>query len=353
MIKNFISIKKKFHWIIYFLPIALISSKWIIQNSNIISQNSYFAKILSELSKNNIYTMPLKALFLFLPILVIFFLEIFLSKDKFDNFNNTSFGRLNRSGGFLLPDIWYFFLAIITNNIPIISSFLSLGLASVNGNISSRFNNFYMGISLGNSTEYLAIIILIISIIMNEFANYWIHRVSHEVPFLWDFHEFHHSAKEMTILSRDRATPLEGLFITTIFLPITVLNGLLINEYLLKGYFIPVLIYGIYITFSLSATYAAHSSMKIIYPKPFSRIFMSPSLHWLHHSTNPKHFNSNYGQVITLWDKCFGTYLDESYLNEIEGFGIGNTEYNKYNPLYSYLLLPFIRLSRRLSKVIN
>lgn len=353
MTRNFISIKKFFHWIIFFFPVALISCKWVIQNSNIISNNSSFAKILSGLSKNNIYTIPIKGLIISLPILFIFFLEIFLSRDKIDNFSNTSFGRLNKSGGFLLPDIWYFLLAIITNNIPIISSFLSLGLASVNGNISTMFSNFYKGILLGNSTEYLAIIILFISIIMNEFANYWIHRVSHEVPFLWDFHEFHHSAKEMTILSRDRATPLEGLFVTTIFLPITVLNGLLINEYLLQGYLIPVFIYGIYITFSLSATYAAHSSLKVIYPKPFSMIFMSPSLHWLHHSTNPKHYNSNFGQVITLWDKFFGTYLDESNLDEIEKFGVSNTEYNKHHPLYSYLLLPFIKLSKRLSKVIN
>ena len=78
---------------------------------------------------------------------------------------------------------------------------------------------------------------------------------------------------------------------------------------------------------------------------------MSPSLHWLHHSNNPKHFDSNLGSVFSIWDRIFGTYLSEKHIKEISGFGIDNSEYNKFNPLYSYIVLPLIRISRRLRKV--
>ena len=93
-----------------------------------------------------------------------------------------------------------------------------------------------------------------------------------------------------------------------------------------------------------------HCSVKILYPKPFSYIFLSPSLHWLHHSTNPKHFNSNIGNVFVFWDKLFGTYLDESNLKDIKAFGIKYSQYNKYHPLYSYAILPFQKIFRRIKK---
>ena len=68
---------------------------------------------------------------------------------------------------------------------------------------------------------------------------------------------------------------------------------------------------------------------------------MSPSLHWLHHSDNPKHFNTNFGVNFTFWDKLFGTYLDESHLSEINQVGIQNSKYNKHHPIYSYFVLPY------------
>ena len=46
-------------------------------------------------------------------------------------------------------------------------------------------------------------------IIVGEFGAYWVHRWSHEIPFLWRFHCIHHSAKEMDWLVNTRAHPLD------------------------------------------------------------------------------------------------------------------------------------------------
>ena len=62
--------------------------------------------------------------------------------------------------------------------------------------------------------------------------------------------------------------------------------------------------------------YVGHSSLKVIFPKPFSYLYMSPSLHWLHHSDKPEHYDSNFGSKYPFWDQMFGSYLDESYLKD-------------------------------------
>ena len=77
---------------------------------------------------------------------------------------------------------------------------------------------------------------------------------------------------------------------------------------------------------------------------------MSPSLHWLHHSKNPKHFNCNYGAMFTFWDMLFGTYLGEDHIKDIDGFGIEGTEYNKVHPLYAFSILPIVKFSRRIRR---
>ncbi len=75
---------------------------------------------------------------------------------------------------------------------------------------------------------------------------------------------------------------------------------------------------------------------------------MSPSLHWLHHSSNPKHYDCNFGAIFTFWDKLFSTYLDETNLDDISEFGVINTEYNKHHPAFSYAVLPVLLVMRRI-----
>ena len=78
---------------------------------------------------------------------------------------------------------------------------------------------------------------------------------------------------------------------------------------------------------------------------------MSPACHLLHHSINPKHYDCNLGTTFTLWDKIFGTYLDESNIADINGFGVTNSKYNKVNPFYSIFCVPPLKLFKRVKKI--
>jgi sterol desaturase/sphingolipid hydroxylase (fatty acid hydroxylase superfamily) len=154
----------------------------------------------------------------------------------------------------------------------------------------------------------------------------------------------------MTIFSVDRNTPWEDIFTKPFVLPLSVLTGLLLNACLLEGYLLPFFIYLIDTLIDEMNFYVGHSSLKVIYPKPFSYFYISPALHWLHHSDNPNHYDCNFGTKYPFWDKLFGSYLDESYLKDNFKFGVPNTEYNKYHPLISYYFLPLMKIIRRLRR---
>ena len=107
------------------------------------------------------------------------------------------------------------------------------------------------------------------------------------------------------------------------------------------GYTIPLILYAIDRSLDIIFGAFGHSTLKVIFPKPLSYIYMSPCLHWIHHSINPKHFGKNLSMKYVFWDKIMGTYLDESNLKDINmGLKIP-AQYNKYNPFYSYYILPW------------
>ncbi len=296
-------------------------------------------------------------LFLGLPILITTLFELTRRNSNFiNNFWSSSVGRIKFSEGFYAADIWYWLLNIFQSKSPLLLTFFTLGFSSVNSgiekNIYTLFENLYISIFYFQNT-FAYSLILISGILFQELISYWRHRILHTVDFFWDLHEFHHSATEMTIFSQFRVSPIESIFLDTLQIPFSIFYGLMISKSLSEG---SNLVLGIYIVHSVLGslyTYYGHSSLKLIYPRPISLIVQSPACHWLHHSTNPKHFNCNLGGTYTIWDKLFGTFLDESNLNDITGFGVENTEYNKHHPLYSYIFLPVFKIIKRFKLIFN
>ena len=57
--------------------------------------------------------------------------------------------------------------------------------------------------------------------------------------------------------------------------------------------------------------------------------------------------------MLIKWDKLFGTYLEEEHIKEIESFVVLGTNYNKYNPIYSMIVLPMKKLTNILNYLFN
>jgi sterol desaturase/sphingolipid hydroxylase (fatty acid hydroxylase superfamily) len=138
------------------------------------------------------------------------------------------------------------------------------------------------------------------ALLIAEFANYWSHRLTHIVPDFWPIHFIHHTPEYLTATAAGRSHPLN---IWTAFAGAAVLK------------FLNVPVETIMLTLVTSSAMAflqhANARMRLGF---LSKIFISPEAHRLHHSRDPKHFDKNFGMVITVWDHVFGTYMEDNTL---------------------------------------
>ena len=179
--------------------------------------------------------------------------------------------------------------------------------------------------------------------LLDDFARFAVHYALHKIPLLWEFHKFHHSAETLTPLTVTRAHPVEGLIFTlrsasvqgvtiAIFL---FLFGQQLNLVTILGVNIFVIL------FHGLGSNLRHSHISIQYPKGVERILMSPAQHHLHHSSDIKHFDKNFGVALSVWDRMAGTFLHST--NAPFAFGIG-PETKQYTKTIGHMyFLPFIR----------
>ena len=352
-IKN--STKLNFFWLPLFSVFLLLSlyKPEILKTYFNLSGNIEFLKSQDLTPLNGFIILAFtKFLYLLAPILSVSLFESFIINKK-NKSHISSLSRLSQSKGYPFADIWYYSFELLKDEIPFIITFLTLGISSFNSTISQWFNQIYLNLVPANLTAYSSAFFMICGLLLTDLAAYWVHRIQHRIAFLWDLHEFHHSATEMTILNKKRSTPLEGVLTYPIFLPFTVLTALLINISISQGHLLPLIIYVTYTSLEIFCNVLGHSSVAVILPKPISLFFMSPCLHWIHHSQNVEHYDKNFGQRFTFWDKMFGTYLGEEHVKEILGFGVLNSEYNKHNPFYTYSIIPVLKLIKRAKVLLN
>lgn len=131
-----------------------------------------------------------------------------------------------------------------------------------------------------------------------EFFYYWYHRGMHEVRLFWAVHHLHHSADDLTVASSSRITwtPL-GAFTGLYFLPLVLIG------------FPPVLV-----------AFWGHMHTTIMtwvhvdwIPKlgPIEGLMNTPSAHRVHHAANEEYLYKNYGGILLIFDRIFGTYAPE------------------------------------------
>lgn len=145
-----------------------------------------------------------------------------------------------------------------------------------------------------------------------DFIIYWQHQVFHYVPILWRFHMMHHSDLDLDVTSGVRFHPVEIIVSTMIKSSSVLALGVAPAA---------VVIFEI----ALNATSLFnHSNVRM----PFGldhvlRWFVvTPDMHRIHHSTNVRETNSNFGFNVPWWDRLFGTYCAEPALGQT-GMKIG------------------------------
>ena len=141
----------------------------------------------------------------------------------------------------------------------------------------------------------LAVLLLFIG---QEFCYYWYHRASHRIRFFWATHAVHHSPNELTLGTAYRLGWTGKITGTAIFFAPLVFLGVR-PEVVLA-------------TLSLNLLYQFWLHTTWI-PKLgwLEYVFNTPSAHRVHHASNVDYLDANYGGVLIIFDRLFGTYVAE------------------------------------------
>ena len=161
---------------------------------------------------------------------------------------------------------------------------------------------------------------------LDFFGAYLAHYVEHKVKPLWMVHLVHHSDHNVDTTTANRHHPIESI---------------IRFAFTLAGVFIvgtPIAIVFLYQSMSLVATQFTHANIKMskCVDKLISYVFISPDMHKIHHHYKLPYTDSNYGNIFSIWDRLFGTYM---YMNrENIVYGVDTFPNEKENGSLIHLL---------------
>ena len=186
-----------------------------------------------------------------------------------DTLNSLSLGILSQLGGVFM-------------------AFLSLGLYTL----------VYRHAALWNAPEFWGSGPgWLLALLFYDFCYYWLHRLGHEVAVLWAAHVVHHQSQRYNLSTALRQTSSGALLGWLFYVPMA-----------LAG--VPPMEFAVVALIDLLYQYWIHTEHV---PRLgwFDRVFASPSNHRVHHAVNDAYLDRNYGGILILWDRLFGTFQEE------------------------------------------
>jgi len=169
----------------------------------------------------------------------------------------------------------------------------------------------------------------LVGLLFYDFLYYWFHRISHERQFFWGSHVVHHQSEDYNLSTALRQTSTSFLTTWVFFIPCFFLG-------------MPIYMYVSIATAQLIYQFWVHTQH---IPKlGFIEWFMvTPSNHRVHHAQNKDYIDKNYGGLLIVWDRLFGTFKEEDeQLKPIYGI---RSPLNSWNPLWANIHI-FISMAR-------
>lgn len=183
------------------------------------------------------------------------------------------------------------------------------------------------------------ILVFLSTFILLDFGEYIYHILMHKVSTLWRFHLVHHSDNTVDISTTLREHPGENIIRLSFTLLWVFLSGTVFWALLLRQ------IIQVFTTMFAHINYRLPEKLNNI----IGFIFITPNLHQVHHHYKKPYTDSNYGDVLSIWDRMFGTF------RQLEGkclvFGIDTYMRKKENRNFIFLVkLPFGKYRRTTRK---
>jgi sterol desaturase/sphingolipid hydroxylase (fatty acid hydroxylase superfamily) len=187
-------------------------------------------------------------------------------------------------------------------------------------------------IGLFNLVNVPYFIAFAVSFVVLDFAVWLSHLASHKIPVFWRIHRMHHSDIDIDVSTAIRFHPIEIVLSMIWKFGVVLLLGapaaaVLVFEIVLNG-----------------GAMFNHANFKL--PLAIDRILrlfiVTPDMHRVHHSTDHRETDSNYGFNFSFWDRLFGTYIDQPALgHENMTIGISQWQNTKPTELLWSLKVPF------------
>lgn len=164
----------------------------------------------------------------------------------------------------------------------------------------------------------LSVLSVAFAFLLQDFLYYWFHRASHHIHWLWAAHVVHHSSTKMNFTTAFRQSimyPVAGMWV--FWLPMILLG------------FDPLTVFSV-VALNLAYQFFVHTQI-VAKLGWFESVFNTPSHHRVHHAINKRYLDKNFAGVLIIWDKLFGTFVEEDK-NQPCKYGIVG-QLNSNNPL--------------------
>jgi len=135
-------------------------------------------------------------------------------------------------------------------------------------------------------------------VLLLDVTDYWRHRASHSVDWIWRLHRVHHTDVAMDVTTSFRNHPLEMVLRAAFLAPAIVAFGIPPISLLLQPILmLPVLVF-------------QHANIRLPpwLDGALAWLVVTPGMHIVHHSRAMQEANSNFATVLTIWDRLFGTF---------------------------------------------
>ena len=137
----------------------------------------------------------------------------------------------------------------------------------------------------------------VLALVFYDFCYYWLHRMGHESAVLWAAHVVHHQSQDYNLSTALRQTSSGALLGWVFYVPMAVAG-------------VPPLVFAVVALVDLLYQFWVHTEQvgKLGW---FDRWFCSPSNHRVHHAVNDRYLDRNYGGILIIWDRIFGSFKEE------------------------------------------
>lgn len=172
---------------------------------------------------------------------------------------------------------------------------------------------------------------LVIAFLAIDFGDYLFHRVSHERKWLWVMHAVHHSDPRLDVTTHFRAHPLHLIVGVAWRIVVIAAMGIPFALVLLRD------------AWSTLLVQWQHANVRV--PRGLDRalrtVIVTPLMHRIHHSPRPEETDSNFGGLLSIWDRLLGTYRAEKLPSDVP-FGLRRLAASAHQSVRGMLLTPLV-----------